>query len=208
MPVSAGTPAATRSASTPAGIVSGAFGRKCACTECQARSAQLIEQAIHCSDDQLGTRTLGRTFECAVQQRLGRQPFRARVDENRVDLRACVIGYGCVVLLRVYRDADRTSLAYDMARDFGCTQALVPVTIRPGETKEFSTPSISAAKILGDSLPNGRYYFTALIRPEGRRAELRAGSAELPVNTVGSSAEIRTSYLCLSLEDRSRWGGS
>ena len=86
---------------------------------------------------------------------------------------------GCLVLLRVYRDAERTSLAYDMERDFGCTQALVPVTIGAGESKTISAPTISAAKILGDSLPNGTYYFTALTRPEGQRVELRAGSAAL-----------------------------
>ena len=86
---------------------------------------------------------------------------------------------GCLVLLRVYRDAERTKLAYDMAQDYGCTQALVPVTIAAGQTRELSTPPISAAKILGDSLPNGTYYFSALVRPNGQRIELRAGSGEL-----------------------------
>jgi hypothetical protein len=86
---------------------------------------------------------------------------------------------GCLVVLRVYRDAQRTQLAYDMARDYGCTQALVPVTVRAGESKQLSSPPISAAKILGDSLPNGTYYFSALVRANGQRLELRAGSGEL-----------------------------
>ncbi|MGQ0560780.1 MAG: BsuPI-related putative proteinase inhibitor [Gemmatimonadota bacterium] len=86
---------------------------------------------------------------------------------------------GCVVQLRVYRDAARTALAYDMARQFGCTMALVPVTLAANGTKEFSAPTISASKILGDSLPNGRYYFSAVIRPNGRQLVIPAGSAEL-----------------------------
>lgn len=86
---------------------------------------------------------------------------------------------GCLVVLHVYRDADRTRLAYDSARDFGCTQALVPVILRAGDSRQFSAPSISAAKILGDSLPNGTYYFSVLVRPNGQRLELRAGSGEL-----------------------------
>ena len=86
---------------------------------------------------------------------------------------------GCLVLLRVYRDAERTKLAYDMARDYGCTMALVPVTIGAGQSKKISAPTSSAASILGDSLPNGTYYFSALIRPNGQRLELRAGSGEL-----------------------------
>ena len=86
---------------------------------------------------------------------------------------------GCLVALRVYRDADRTRLAYDSSRDFGCTQALVPVTIGAGESRELSTPPISAARILGDSLPNGTYYFSALVRPNGQQLQLRAGSGNL-----------------------------
>ena len=86
---------------------------------------------------------------------------------------------GCLVMLRVYRDAERTRLAWDMARGFGCTGALVPVTVPGGESKIISAPTVSAATILGDSLPNGRYYFSAMTRPGGVPLLLRAGSADL-----------------------------
>lgn len=86
---------------------------------------------------------------------------------------------GCLVHLRVYRDAARTSLAWDSERVTGCTDALVPVAIGGGQSKTVSAPTISAATILGDSLPNGTYYFNTVVRPELQRLTLRAGSAEL-----------------------------
>lgn len=86
---------------------------------------------------------------------------------------------GCVVMLLVFRDAARSELAFDSRKVYGCTAALVPVTLAPGASKTFSGPTISAATILGDSLPNGTYYFSALIRPEGTALKLAAGSAAL-----------------------------
>jgi hypothetical protein len=86
---------------------------------------------------------------------------------------------GCVVILRVYSDAARTQLVYESRRDFMCTMATVPIEIAAGSQREVSSPSISAAQILGSSLPNGRYHFSALIRPDGKQLLIPAGSADL-----------------------------
>lgn len=86
---------------------------------------------------------------------------------------------GCLVYLRVYRDEARTSLAWDAERVTGCTDALVPVRLGGAQSKTVSAPAISAATILGDSLPNGTYYFSVVVRPELQRLTLRAGSAAL-----------------------------
>ena len=86
---------------------------------------------------------------------------------------------GCKVLMRVYRDAARRSLAYDMTRVMGCTMAIEEFRIAPAAVREFDAPTISAATILGDSLPNGTYYISAVLRPNGKRIELDAGSAQL-----------------------------
>jgi hypothetical protein len=88
---------------------------------------------------------------------------------------------GCVVLIRAYRNAERTGEpAWDQSRVVACTMALVEVDLAPGESREYQART-DAGLILGDSLPNGRYYFTALLRPDGRALEIPAGDAELAV---------------------------
>jgi hypothetical protein len=86
---------------------------------------------------------------------------------------------GCKVLTRVYRDEARRSLAYDMTQVMGCTMAIEEYRMAPAAVREFNAPTISAATILGDSLPNGTYYISAVLRPNGKRIELEAGSAPL-----------------------------
>jgi hypothetical protein len=81
--------------------------------------------------------------------------------------------------MRVYRDASRQSLAYDMTRVMGCTMAIEHFRIGGAAVREFDAPTISAATILGDSLPNGTYYISAVLRPNGKRIDLDAGSAQL-----------------------------
>lgn len=86
---------------------------------------------------------------------------------------------GCVVLLRAYRDAARTGApAWDQQQGVMCTMQLVELSLAPGESREFLA-SARADQILGDSLPAGRYYFTAVLRPNGRVVEVPAGEAEL-----------------------------
>ena len=85
---------------------------------------------------------------------------------------------GCVVLIRAYDGG--TKPVWDMGRTVGCTQALVQVFLAPRESAEFHTGLVSAATILGDSLPNGEYRITAYLRP-GQMVELDAGMADLAV---------------------------
>lgn len=110
-------------------------------------------------------------------------PVQLRANVHITNLRSAPVTVtfrdGCLVYLRVYRDAARTSLAYDSERVEGCTDALVPISVGAGQSKTVSARTISAADILGDSLPNGTYYFSAVVRPETHRLTLHAGSAEL-----------------------------
>jgi len=87
---------------------------------------------------------------------------------------------GCSVLLRAYRDAARSGEpAWDETGTVVCTQAIQQIPVAAGETTWLEGRTIGAAEILGDSLPAGRYYFTALVRPDGQRIELEAGEADL-----------------------------
>ena len=85
---------------------------------------------------------------------------------------------GCVVLMRAYDS--RAEPVWDMSQTVACTLALVEVDLAPGESEEFSTGLVSAATILGDSLPNGEYRITAYLRP-GQIVELEAGVADLAI---------------------------
>lgn len=86
---------------------------------------------------------------------------------------------GCVVIIRAYRDAARSGQpVWEQAS--ACTMALVPVDFAPGETKTF-TNGTDAREILGDSLPDGRYWLSAFIRPDSERIDVPAGAADLGV---------------------------
>jgi hypothetical protein len=87
---------------------------------------------------------------------------------------------GCRVLLRVYRSAGRTGTpAWDQERVVGCTMEIVEERIGPGQSREYTAGNISAAEILGDSLPNGRYFLVAAFLKDGQRVPLEAGEADL-----------------------------
>lgn len=87
---------------------------------------------------------------------------------------------GCVVLLRVYRDESRTgNPAWDQERTVGCFQAVQEITLAAGDSTVIRRGTISAAEILGDSLPAGRYYFSVVLRPDWQSLELAAGEADL-----------------------------
>ena len=85
---------------------------------------------------------------------------------------------GCVVLVRAYDGG--TEPVWDEGRTAACTQALVQVSLAPGESAEFHTGMLSAATILGDSLPNGEYRIAAYLRP-GKIVERDAGRVDLAV---------------------------
>ena len=85
---------------------------------------------------------------------------------------------GCVVLVRAYDGG--TEPVWDEGRTAACTQALVQVSLAPRESAEFHTGMLSAATILGDSLPNGEYRIAAYLRP-GKIVERDAGRVALAV---------------------------
>ncbi len=86
---------------------------------------------------------------------------------------------GCPVLLRAYHTPDRSGEpAWDQERDTFCTLAIQRITIDSGESRSFSVRT-DARQILGDSLPNGRYFLTAVLRKTGWPLELEAGAVDL-----------------------------
>lgn len=86
----------------------------------------------------------------------------------------------CVVMLRLYRDDRR---AWSDGTGTGCFGSR-PVRLRPGESRQFHR-TIEAERVLGDSLPAGRYlvraYWPPTDRPGLPRAEIEVtvGGAEL-----------------------------
>lgn len=103
----------------------------------------------------------------------------ARVENTSSTQQGVTFPDGCVVLLRAYRDPARTGApAWDQQQGAVCTMMLVQLSLAPGESREF-VAGARADEILGDSLPAGRYYFTAVLRPDGQRVEVAAGEAEL-----------------------------
>lgn len=87
---------------------------------------------------------------------------------------------GCLTLLRVYRDESRSGKpVWDQAYTVGCIQAVQEFKIAAGDSTVIRQGTISAAEILGDSLPSGRYYFTVVLRPDWQTLELAAGEADL-----------------------------
>lgn len=96
-----------------------------------------------------------------------------------------LVSDGCGVLPRVYGSADRAGRRlWDARPGAPCLASVAPVTLAPGETRRF-TRSYSARDVLGDSLPDGRYYFTVTYRAglaadgASRLVELTAGDARL-----------------------------
>lgn len=87
---------------------------------------------------------------------------------------------GCPVLLRAYREGVGSKPAWDQGNVLVCTLAIQEVRLAPGESRTFQGRS-DAREILGDSLPDGSYRLTAVVRPNGSTVELPAGSAQLAV---------------------------
>ena len=100
--------------------------------------------------------------------------------------------YGaCAVTLLAYRSADRAGKPAwnsDLRRPYGdpdarygCPQYLAVGVLDPGATQSPRelNPSFPVLEMLGDSLPNARYYFKAVIRMNWRSAEVPAGDADV-----------------------------
>jgi hypothetical protein len=101
---------------------------------------------------------------------------------NRSSQRTTVqLGSGCPVLIRAYRDAARRRLAWDQSVGMVCTMQIQIVELAPGATAEKAAPRASAADILGDSLPDGRYYLSAFVQVVGGPVTVPAGQVDLAV---------------------------
>jgi hypothetical protein len=100
---------------------------------------------------------------------------------NRSSARASVeLGSGCPVHLRAYRDEARTRLAWDQGRLLVCTMQIQSVELAPGDADQRGTRT-DARQILGDSLPDGRYWLGAYVQVVGAPLVVPAGSADLAV---------------------------
>jgi len=70
---------------------------------------------------------------------------------------------GCTVLMRVYRTPERITPVWDASTlMLACPAFLARGRVTPGTPARFSTDA-KPAEILGDSLPPGHYYFSALL---------------------------------------------
>lgn len=85
---------------------------------------------------------------------------------------------GCVALLRAYQG---DTLVWDQAEDVGCTEALVPIELGPGESEQVRSPTSSAADVLDDEWPDGEYAMAVYLRPDGEEVEVDGGTADLAV---------------------------
>ena len=100
---------------------------------------------------------------------------------NRTAQRATVeLGSGCPINLRAYRDAARTQLAWDESSGRVCTMQIQIVELEPGASAERNTRT-DAREILGDSLPDGRYWLSASVQVVGNGLVVPAGAADLGV---------------------------
>lgn len=90
-------------------------------------------------------------------------------------------GDPCVVRLRAYTSEARSGEpAWDQDRIMGCIAVIFADTIPAGDTAQYRARS-DGYEILGDSLPDGRYWLSAVLDPEGERIELPAGVVDLGV---------------------------
>lgn len=106
---------------------------------------------------------------------------RATVRNTTSAARTVTFADGCVALLRAYQ-ADGGGPVWDQAGDTGCTMALVPVELGPGEEREIPTPTASAYEILGTELPDGDYRIAVYLRPvEAPEVEIVAGTTDLAI---------------------------
>lgn len=106
------------------------------------------------------------------------------VTNRATEERTVTFSDGCLALLRAYRP-DGGAAVWDQAGELGCTQALVPITLAPGESRELQAPTVSAYEILGDTLPDGEYRIVAYVRVVDDSGvdtiEIDAGTATLAV---------------------------
>ena len=88
---------------------------------------------------------------------------------------------GCPIALRAYRNEARTQLAWDQSKGRVCTMQIQIVELAPGASAERNTRT-NGYEILGDSLPDGRYWLSAAVAvTPGGGVVVPAGSVDLGV---------------------------
>ena len=110
------------------------------------------------------------------------------VARNTGDAEVHLVTDGCGLGALAYRDPDRSGPPAWNGRPAGaCRASPAPVTVPAGDSVEWSQ-EYSAGEVLGDSLPDGRYFFTASLgrvslagSDASRRIEVAAGEAVLAV---------------------------
>ena len=90
--------------------------------------------------------------------------------------------YPCVAHLEAYTDSTRAGEpAWTQERFMGCIAAVFDDTIAAGDTAQYAAPRTDGFEVLGDSLPDGRYWLSITLTPEGQRLVVPAGVADLAV---------------------------
>ena len=109
---------------------------------------------------------------------------RATVTNRSGGPRTVTFTNGCLAQMRVYR-AEGGDPVWDQARETGCTMALVPLDLDPGEESIIPTGIVSARDILGEDLPDGSYGIAVYLRladDDGVvEIEVEAGVTELAI---------------------------
>jgi hypothetical protein len=123
--------------------------------------------------------------ETAVAGTGGGAVVTARVRETLTGAGGAIrrISADCPVVLHAYRDRarrDRGPLGGepDWTSHGACGSDVVEYALNAGQSRDLVVRA-SAAEILGEALPPGRYYFAAVVHLPGRRIFLSAGDADL-----------------------------
>ncbi len=147
------------------------------------RSAGAIELPAGDASLDFGVEGLSYHAETQLTDTAPRQ-LRTEVTVTNTSNRRVRIEYGhCALSIRAYRTPERSGKPAWDERRLGrpCPLYLAGNTLRPGESispSQFRS-SIPVPEILGDSLPEGRYYFSANLELNGQMAAIPAGEGEL-----------------------------
>ena len=105
--------------------------------------------------------------------------FTSAVIENTGhDASTIALGEKCIPRTRLYRSSDRRGPPVWDGTTLPCFPFRRVIVLRPQQRDTVAEP-VSLSQILGDSLPPGRYYVSAVLDLPARFIELPAGSVEL-----------------------------
>jgi hypothetical protein len=124
------------------------------------------------------------------------------------------IEYGaCAVHLHAYRTPDRTGTPvwrserrapWEAGYVYGCPAYLAVASVAPGgefSPGEFAL-TVPLTEVLADSLPDGRYYFTAVLDAAGQQFRVAAGEVELRLARPPLPSRRRAHFLTFEANSR------